>query len=91
MDESGILPLIRQLLDGADPNALVNNTPAPACAKAPRIVFATALMRACAADLDSSLLLNRRPSIVSKDGETMLSAAAARVHPGLCAEAPTDG
>ena len=42
------LPLIRKLLDaGANPNALVNNTPrARMRAGSPRIVFATALMRA---------------------------------------------
>jgi ankyrin repeat protein len=76
------LPLIRKLLDaGADPNVLVNNTPRARMREgSPRIVFATALMRAAfAADLELvTLLLDRGadPSIVSKDGETMLSAAA---------------
>jgi ankyrin repeat protein len=76
------LPLIRKLLDaGADPNALVNNTPRARMREgSPRIVFATALMRAAFAG-DSelvTLLLDRGadPKIVSKDGETMLSAAA---------------
>jgi ankyrin repeat protein len=76
------LPLIRQMLDaGANPNALVNNTPRARMREgSPRIVFATALMRAAfAADLELvTLLLDRGadPSIVSKDGESMLSAAA---------------
>jgi ankyrin repeat protein len=76
------LPLIRKLLDaGADPNALVNHTPRARMREgSPRIVFATALMRAAfAADLELvTLLLDRGadPSIVSKDGETMVSAAA---------------
>jgi len=77
------LPLIKKLLDaGADPNALVNNTPrARMRAGSPRIVFATALMRAAfSADLELVKLLlsyGADPSIVSKDGETMLEAAAA--------------
>lgn len=76
------LPLIRKLLDaGADPNALVNNTPRARMREgSPRIVFATALTRAAfAADLELvNLLLERRadPSVVSRDGETVLSAAA---------------
>src|SRR5262249_41702001 len=76
------LPLIRKLLDaGADPNALVNNTPRGRMREgSPRIVFATALMRAAfAADLELVKLLLERgadPTIVSRDGETMLSAAA---------------
>jgi len=76
------MPLIRQLLDaGADPNALVNHTPRAGCGKgSPRIVFATALMRAAfAPDLDLVTLLLERgadPSIISSDGETMVSAAA---------------
>jgi ankyrin repeat protein len=42
------LPLIKKLLAaGADPNAVVDNTPrARMCERSPRIVFATALMRA---------------------------------------------
>jgi len=76
------LPLITQLLDaGADPNALVNNTPrARMRAGSPRIVFATALMRAAfSADLEVVKLLldyGADPTILSKDGETMIEAAA---------------
>ena len=76
------MPLIRTLLDaGADPNALVNNTPRARMREgSPRIVFATALMRAAfAADLELVTLLLERgadPSIISRDGETMVSAAA---------------
>jgi len=76
------MPLIRKLLDaGADPNALVNNTPRARMREgSPRIVFATALMRAAfAADLELvKLLLDRGadPKIISRDGETTLSAAA---------------
>jgi ankyrin repeat protein len=75
------LPLIRQLLDaGANPNAIVNNTPRARMREgSPRIVFATALMRAAfAADLELvRLLLDRGadPKIISRDGETMVSAA----------------
>jgi ankyrin repeat protein len=75
------LPLIRKLLDaGADPNALVNNTPRARMREgSPRIVFATALMRAAfAADLELVTLLLERgadPKIISRDGETMVSAA----------------
>jgi len=76
------LPLIRKLLDaGANPNAIVNNTPRGRMREgSPRIVFATALMRAAfAGDLELVTLLLERgadPAIVSKDGETMVSAAA---------------
>ena len=76
------MPLIRKLLDaGANPNALVNNTPRARMREgSPRIVFATALTRAAfAADLELVKLLLERgadPKIVSKDRETMLSAAA---------------
>jgi ankyrin repeat protein len=75
------MPLIRKLLDaGANPNALVNNTPRARMREgSPRIVFATALMRAAlAADLELVMLLLERgadPGVVSRDGETMLSAA----------------
>jgi uncharacterized protein len=75
------LPLIRALLDaGANPNALVNNTPRARMREgSPRIVFATALMRAAfAADLELVKLLLERgadPKVVSRDGETMVSAA----------------
>ena len=76
------MPLIRKLLDaGANPNALVNNTPRARMREgSPRIVFATALMRAAfAADLELVKLLLARgadASIISRDGETMVSAAA---------------
>jgi uncharacterized protein len=76
------MPLVRQLLDaGANPNALVNNTPRGRMREgSPRIVFATALMRAAfAGDLELVELLLERgadPAIVSRDGETMVSAAA---------------
>jgi ankyrin repeat protein len=76
------LPLIRKLLEGgANPNALVNNTPRARMREgSPRIVFATALMRAAfAADLELvKLLLDRGadPHILSRDHENMLSAAA---------------
>jgi hypothetical protein len=75
------MPLIRALLDaGADPNALVNNTPRARMREgSPRIVFATALMRAAfAADLELVKLLLARgadPKVISKDGETIVSAA----------------
>ncbi|MEP7304414.1 MAG: ankyrin repeat domain-containing protein [Acidobacteriota bacterium] len=77
------LPLIRKLLDaGANPNALVNNTPrARMRAGSPRIVFATALMRAAfSGDLELVKLLlahGADPAIVSKDNETVIEAAAA--------------
>jgi ankyrin repeat protein len=76
------LPLIRKLLDaGANPNALVNNTPrARMRAGSPRIVFATALMRAAfAGDLELVKLLLENgadPNILSKDSETVIEAAA---------------
>jgi ankyrin repeat protein len=76
------MPLIRKLLDaGANPNALVNNTPRARMREgSPRIVFATALMRAAfAGDLELVTLLLERgadPKIMSRDSETMLSAAA---------------
>ena len=76
------MPLVRKLLDaGADPNAIVNNTPRGRMREgSPRIVFATALMRAAfAADLELVKLLLERgadPKVISRDGETMLSAAA---------------
>ncbi len=76
------LPLIKKLLDaGANPNAIVNNTPrARMRAGSPRIVFATALMRAAfSADLELVKLLlshGADPKIISSDGETMVEAAA---------------
>jgi uncharacterized protein len=76
------LPLIRKLLDaGANPNALVNNTPRARMREgSPRIVFATALMRAAfSGDLELTKLLlahGADPHIMSKDRETTLMAAA---------------
>ncbi len=76
------LALVRKLLDaGADPNALVDNTPrARMRAGSPRIVFATALMRAAfSADLELvKLLLSHGADsrVMSRDGETMVEAAA---------------
>src|SRR5688500_5565301 len=76
------LPLIKKLLDaGADPNAVVNNTPrARMRAGSPRIVFATALMRAAfSGDLELTKLLlsyGADPKVISSDGETMIAAAA---------------
>jgi ankyrin repeat protein len=76
------LPLIKQLLDaGANPNALVNNTPrARMRAGSPRIVFATSLMRAAfSGDLELVKLLlshGADPKVISSDGETMVQAAA---------------
>ena len=75
------LPLIKKLLDaGANPNAIVQNTPRARMREgAPRIIFATALMRAAfAGDLELTKLLlsyGADPKIISNDGETMLAAA----------------
>jgi len=76
------LPLIKKLLDaGANPNALVNNTPRARMRDgSPRIVYATAIMRAAfSGDLELVKLLlahGADPHIVSKDKETTLMAAA---------------
>ena len=76
------LPLIRKLLDaGAEVNAVINNTPRARMREgSPRIVFATALMRAAfAADLELVKLLlahGADPHIPSRDNETTLMAAA---------------
>jgi ankyrin len=76
------LPLIKKLLDaGANPNALVQNTPRARMREgSPRIVFATPLMRAAfAGDLTLCKLLlsyGADPKIISTDSETMLEAAA---------------
>ena len=70
------LPLIKKLLDaGADPNLVVNNTPRARMRDgSPRIVFATALMRAAfSGDIELVKLLlayGADPKIVSKDNET---------------------
>jgi hypothetical protein len=75
------LPLITKLLDaGANPNAIVNNTPRARMREgSPRIVFATALMRAAfSGDIELVKLLLARgadPHIMSKDRETTLMAA----------------
>ena len=75
------LPLIKKLLDaGANPNALVNNTPRARMREgSPRIVFATALMRAAfSGDIELVQLLlahGADPHITSKDRETPLMAA----------------
>jgi ankyrin len=75
------LPLIKKLLDaGADVNALVNNTPRARMRDgSPRIVFATALMRAAfSGDIELVKLLlahGAKPNIISRDNETMLMAA----------------
>ncbi len=75
------LPVIQKLLDaGANPNALVNSTPRARMREgSPRIVFATALMRAAfAGDLELVKLLlahGADPHISSSDRETTLMAA----------------
>ena len=75
------LPLIKKLLDaGADPNALVNNTPRARMREgSPRIVFSTALMRAAfSGDVELVQLLlthGADPHTISKDRETTLMAA----------------
>ena len=76
------MPLVRKLLDaGADPSALVNNTPRARMREgSPRIVFATPLMRAAfSGDLELCTLLldyGADPATISRDGETMVEAAA---------------
>jgi ankyrin repeat protein len=75
------LPLIKKLLDaGANPNAIVNSTPRARMREgAPRIVFATAFMRAAfSGDLEVVKLLlahGADPHVQSKDMETSLMAA----------------
>lgn len=75
------LPVIQKLLDaGADPNTLVNNTPRARMRDgSPRIVFATALMRAAfSGDMELVKLLlahGADPHIQSRDRETTLMAA----------------
>ena len=91
------LPLIRKLLEaGADPNAEVNNTPrARNRGASPRIVFASALMRAAfTGDLETSRLLleyGADPHAISADRESMLQAAAGlALIPGYQMERPLD-
>ena len=75
------LPLIRKLLEaGADVNYLVNNTPRARMRDgSPRIVFATAVMRAAfSGDIELVKLLlahGADTKIISKDSETVLMAA----------------
>lgn len=75
------LPLIRKLLEaGADVNFPVNNTPRARMRDgSPRIVFATALMRAAfSGDIELVKLLlahGADTKIISKDSETVLMAA----------------
>ncbi len=75
------LPLIKKLLDaGADPNTVINNTPRARMREgSPRIVFATAFMRAAfAGDIELVQLLlahGANPHVISKDRETTLEAA----------------
>lgn len=75
------LPVIKKLLDaGANPNALVNSTPRARMREgSPRIVFATALMRAAfSGDIELVKLLlahGADPHIASTDRETTLMAA----------------
>jgi uncharacterized protein len=75
------LPLIKKLLDaGANVNFLVNNTPRARMRDgSPRIVFATALMRAAfSGDIELVRLLlahGADTKVISKDSETALMAA----------------
>lgn len=90
------LPLVKKLLDaGADPNKIINDTPQGRMrGGSPRIVFATAIMRAAfAADLELVQLLLKygaNPNIKSKDNETALGAAAGLAFvPGFHKEHPS--
>lgn len=75
------MPVVQKLLDaGSDPNAVVNSTPRARMREgSPRIVFATALMRAAfAGDLQLVKLLlayGANPHIQSSDRESTLMAA----------------
>jgi ankyrin repeat protein len=90
------LPLVQKLLDaGANPNALVNNTPRARMREgSPRIVYSTALMRAAfAGDLTLVKLLVSRgadPHIASRDNETPPMAAAVPLMdvPVFCISSP---
>jgi Ankyrin repeats (3 copies) len=76
------LPLIKKLLDaGADPNAVINNTPRARMREgSPRIVFVSSLMRAAfSGDIELVQLLiahGAKVHVLSKDRESMLEAAA---------------
>jgi uncharacterized protein len=75
------LPVIKKLLDaGANPNALINSTPRAHMREgSPRLVYATALMRAAfSGDIELVKLLlahGADPHIASSDRETTLMAA----------------
>jgi len=75
------LPLIRKLLDaGSDPNAVIDATPRARMREgSPRIVFASALMRAAfSGDIELVKLLlahGANPHAISPDRETTLMAA----------------
>ncbi len=75
------LPLIKKLLDaGANPNAVINSTPRAHMREgSPRIVFATALMRAAfSGDIELVKILlshGANPHVMSSDRETTLMAA----------------
>lgn len=75
------LPIIKKLLDaGADPNVLINSTPRARMREgSPRIVYATAIMRAAfSGDIELVKLLlahGANPHIISSDRETTLMAA----------------
>lgn len=81
METRDPLPLIKKMLDGgANPNALINATPRARMREgSPRLVYATALMRAAlAGDVELSRLLlshGADAKIISKDRETVLMAA----------------
>jgi ankyrin repeat protein len=81
METRDPLPLIKKLLDaGADPNWLINSTPRARMREgSPRLVYATALMRAAlAGDVELAKLLlahGANPHIISSDRETTLMAA----------------
>jgi ankyrin repeat protein len=81
METRDPLPLIKKLLDaGANPNAIINSTPRARMREgSPRLVYATALMRAAlAGDVELAKLLlshGADPHIISRDRETALMAA----------------
>jgi ankyrin repeat protein len=90
-------PLIEKLLDwGADPNAVVDNTPrARNRGASPRIIYASALARAAfTGDLDGSRLLlayGADPHAKSSDKESMLEVATGlALIPGYQMERPPE-